>query len=91
MLNLVFSFVFQVVKGFGLQSLENFCICSLHLSVASWVGHRGKTHLDAHFFAEVEESFACKLSAIVGDDSVWYSKPVDDSFDELDGGLGRLA
>ena len=62
----------------------------LFRSVASWVGHRGKTHLDAHFFAEFEEGFACKLSAIVGDDSVWYSKPVDDSFDELDGALGRL-
>ena len=74
MLNPIFSFVLQLVKGFGLQSLENFCICSLHLPVASWVGHRGKTHLDAHFFAEVEEGFAGELSAIVGDDSVWNSE-----------------
>ena len=86
-----FSLVFQLIKGFDLQSLENFYICSLYLPVASWVGHRGEAHLGAHFFAEVEEGFACELSAVVGDDSVWYSEPVDDPLDELDGGLGRLA
>ena len=58
MFNPLFSLVFQLLKGFGLQSLEDFCICSLHLPVASWVGHRGKTYLEAHFFAEVEEGFA---------------------------------
>ena len=61
------------------------------MSVTSWVGHRGETHLDAHFFTEVEENSTGKLSDVILDDSVWDSKAVDDSFDELDGGLSRLA
>ena len=91
MINPIFSLVFQLVKGLGLQTLQDFRICSFHLSVASWVGPRGETHPDAHFFAEFEESSTCELSAIVRYDSVWYSKAIDDPFDELDGGLGHLA
>ena len=82
----IFPFILQLVKGFGLQPLEYFCIGSLYLSVASWIGYRGETHLDTHFFAEVEEGSTGELSAVVGDDSVWNSEVVDDPFDELDGG-----
>ena len=86
-----FSLVFQLVKGFGLQSFEDFCIRSLHLPVASWVGHQGETHIDTHLFTEVEEDSTGELSAVVGDNSVWNSEAVDDPFDELDGGLSRLS
>ena len=86
----IFPFVLQLVKGLGLQSLENFYVFLLYLLVASWVGYRGETHLDTHF-AEVEEGSTGELSAIVGDDSIWNSEAVDNPLDELDGVLGRLA
>ena len=80
----------QTIFPFVLQ-LENFCIGSLYLPVASWIGYRGETHLDTHFFTEVEEDSTGELNAVVGDDLVWNSEAVDDPLDELDGGLGRLA
>ena len=60
------------------------------MPVESWIGHRGKTHLDAQFFTEVEEGSTCELSVVVRDDSVGYSEEVHNPFNELDGGLGHL-
>ena len=47
LINPIFSFILQLVKGLGLQTLQDLRICSLHLSIASRIGQQGETHLDA--------------------------------------------
>ena len=91
MLNPVLASVLQFVESLGLQTLEDLRISSLNLTIAPWIGHRGKTHLDAHVFAEVEEGPTGELGAIIHDDPIGHSETEHDPLDELDGGLGRLS
>ena len=49
--------------------------------------HRGVCDVDSEAFAEVLEFFGDEVRSVVGDDAVRYAKPVDNGFEELDGGF----
>ena len=48
------------------------------------VCHASKTDLAAKVLDVLHEGVACELCAIVGDDSIWHTKTVDQSLEKLD-------
>ena len=52
--------------------------------------NRGKTELDAEFFAELVKLSGSEVAAIVRDDTVRYAEPTGDASEEFDGCGGRL-
>jgi hypothetical protein len=51
--------------------------------------HRGVLDLDAEVFGKFLEFARGEVGAVVGDDAVWYTVPVDNGLEELDR-RGRL-
>jgi hypothetical protein len=77
----------QIIIGVSLKALKYFCIGTLHLSIALWMSNRRIANLNAKVLAVPLEGPASKLGPIVGDDSVWDPKSVNDGLDELYYGL----
>jgi hypothetical protein len=48
------------------------------LAIGLWVCDCHPVHTDVVVVAKLQELSAGKLGAIVGDNGVWHSKPVDD-------------
>ena len=76
------------VEASGLEALEDFCVCSLGLTIAAWVSHRGEADLDAELVAVGSEDAAGELRAIIGDDTVRHTEAADQAPDELHRGSG---
>jgi hypothetical protein len=77
----------QAVIGACLETLEDFSIGSLDLSITLWVSNGCIANLDAKILTVSLERVVGELGPIVGDDPVWDPKPTDDGLDELDCGL----
>jgi hypothetical protein len=67
-----------------LESPEDLCICSLHLSVAPGVGHGREAELGADAFTVLLEDPTCKRGPIVYNDMTWDPESVDDRLEESD-------
>ena len=52
------------------------------------VRHSRPVHTDVEIVAEPQELLACELSAVIRDDRIWDSEPVDYVGEELHGLLG---
>jgi hypothetical protein len=76
--------LFQAVIGACLESLEDFCICPLHLVVAPWMSHRCKAELGADVLAILLEDLTCKLGPVVRNDTAWDPNSIDDRLEESD-------
>jgi hypothetical protein len=48
------------------------------LAIGLWVCDGRPVHADVVVITKLHELLAGKLGAIVGDDGIWHSKPVDD-------------
>ena len=70
---------------FGLEALQNFCICTLSLTIAFGVGRRSEAELDAHDFAIITKQLTSELGAIVRNNTIWHTKPCCDAFDKSKG------
>ena len=68
--------------------MQNLVVGTLDLAISSRVGYCRPFHTDVMLIAEVQELFVGELSAVVGDDDVGNSKPMDDVGEEKDGLLG---
>jgi hypothetical protein len=77
----------QAIIGVGLETLEDFCISSLNLTISLWVSNRRIANLDAKIFAVSLEGTAGKLGPVVSGDPIWDHKPIDHGFDKLQCGL----
>src|SRR6185369_7061661 len=74
----------EAIEASCLETFEDLSICSLGLTVALWVSHRGEAELGAEALAVAPEDAAGELRAIVGDDAVWHAKMADQASDEFD-------
>ena len=74
----------QPVKGLRSQASQHFSIRPLCLAVAPGVCHGSKTDLAAEVLNVLHEGVARELRVVVGDDSIWYTKTADQSFEKLD-------
>jgi hypothetical protein len=61
----------QAIISTRLESPEDLCICSLHLSIAPGVGHGREAEPGADAFIVFLEDSACKLDPIVCNDMTW--------------------
>jgi hypothetical protein len=61
---------FQAIIGAGLETLEDFCIASLDLTIALWMSNRHIANLDTKVFIVCLEGAIGKLGPIVSYDSV---------------------
>jgi hypothetical protein len=77
----------QAIIGVSLKTFKDFCIGTLHLSIALWMSNRRIAYLDVKIFAVPFEGTASKLGPIVSDDPVWDPKSIDDELDEFYCGL----
>jgi hypothetical protein len=77
----------QVVMGACLETLEDFSIGSLDLSITLWMSNRHIVDLDAKILTMSLKCVASELVLVVDDDPVWDTEPTDDGLDELDCGL----
>ena len=80
----VLAAVLETVEASRLESSEHLSVCSLGLSVASWMSYRGKTKPCAQLITVCPEEAAGELRAVVGDDTVEHSKEAGYALDELD-------
>ena len=74
----------QHVKSPSLGASQHFCIYPFSLAVTSGMGNRSKIDLAAEVLNVLHEVAARELRAIVGDDSVWHTKMVDQSLEKFD-------
>jgi hypothetical protein len=72
----------QAVIGVCLESLEDFCICPLHLVVAPRMSHGCIAELGADALAILLEEPTCKLGPIVRNDTAWDPKSTDNRPEE---------
>jgi hypothetical protein len=77
----------QAIVGASINSLEYFCISTLHMSIVLWMSSRRIANLDAKIFTIPLEGTTSKLGAIVGDDPVSNPKSTYDGLDEFYCGL----
>jgi hypothetical protein len=77
----------QAIIGEGLETLENFCIGSLHLSITLWMSNGRIAYLDAQVFTVSLEGTATELGPAVGDNPVQDPKSAHDGLDKLHCGL----
>jgi hypothetical protein len=77
----------QVVIGVCLETLENFIIGSLDLSITLWMSKGRIVDLDAKILIVSLKRVAGELGPVVVDDPVRDPEPTDDGLDKLDCGL----
>jgi hypothetical protein len=77
----------QEIIGAGLETLENFCIGSLHLSITLWMSNGRIAYLYAQVFTVPLEGTATELGPVVGDNPVQDPKSTHDGLDKLHCGL----
>jgi hypothetical protein len=82
-----FAMLLQAITGASLETLEDFYIGPLNLTIALWVINRCIADLDAKIFTVVLEHATGKLGPVISDDSVRDPKPADNTLDKLDCGL----
>jgi hypothetical protein len=66
------------------ETLEDFSIGSLDLSITLWMSNKGIADLDAEILAVSMKCAAGELGPIVGDDLVQGLEPIDDGLYKLD-------
>ena len=59
--------------------MQDHTVRALDLSVGAWVDDRGPIYSDVVVVAKLKKLLASDLSAVVGDDGVRDSKPMDDA------------
>jgi hypothetical protein len=74
----------QAVIGACLETLEDFSIGSLDLSITLWMSNGHIVDLDAKILTISLKCVASELVHVVDDDPVWDTEPTDDGLDELD-------
>ena len=67
----------------GLESLEDHAIGPLDLTISTWVSDQGPIDPNAVSIIEVQELLPGEVCSVVGDDTVWNTKPIDDVKEEL--------
>ena len=72
----------QPVEDPRLKALKDHAICALDLPVHPGMRDRGPIDPNVVFIIESKELLLCELCAIVHDDEVWDSKPMDDVEEE---------
>ena len=65
------------------ESLEDYAISPLDLTVNTRVSDRGPINPDVVSIAEVQELLPGEVCSVVGDDTVRDTKPIDDVEEEL--------
>jgi hypothetical protein len=80
--------IVELVEDARLESLEDHAICSLYLPICARVSNRCPVNLAPVPVSEIQELLAREVGAVVGDDGVGLTKPVDDVKKKLDGLLG---
>jgi hypothetical protein len=79
--------LFQGIIGVSLETLKDFCVGSLHLTIALWVSNGGIADFYAKIFTLSLECAVAELGPVVSDNPVQDVKPTDDGLDKLDCGL----
>jgi hypothetical protein len=74
----------QAVIGACLETLEDFSIGSLDLTITLWMSNVRIADLDAKILTVSLKRVAGELGPVVGDDPVWDPKPTHDGLDKLD-------
>jgi hypothetical protein len=77
----------HAVIGACLETLEDFSIGSLDLSITLWMSNGCITDLDAKMLTISLKHIADELGPVVGDDHVQDPEPTDGGLDKLDCGL----
>jgi hypothetical protein len=68
----------QAIISASLETLKDFCVESLHLTIALWVSNGCIVDFYAKIFAVLLECTAGELGPIVSDDPIRDPKPTDD-------------
>jgi hypothetical protein len=77
----------QAIIGVCLETLEDFSIGSLDLSITLWMSNGRITDLDAKIFTVSLKCTAGELGSVVGDDPIRYPEPTDNGLYKLECGI----
>jgi hypothetical protein len=74
----------QAIISASLETLKDFCIGSLHLSIALWVSNGSIANFYAKILTVPLKCAAGELGLVVSYDHIQDPKPADDGLDKLD-------
>jgi uncharacterized membrane protein YdcZ (DUF606 family) len=72
----------QSVKNPGFEALQNHAVGTFYMAIGLWVCDGHPIHADIVVITKLQEFLAGELGAIVDNDGVEQSKPVDDVSEE---------
>jgi hypothetical protein len=75
--------MYEPIEDSGPQSLNNYAIWALHLTITLRVWHRGIINFDARVYTKIIKLTRSELSPITSSNIIWHTKPVHDFFDEF--------